>query len=322
MFIVLDVISIGSATEDVFVFVPKNNFHSDECIFSPGSKVEINDLIFSVGGGSTNSAVAFSRLGLKAGALFIIGKDESGKRILAEMKKEKVNTKNCIVTKKECTPYSVILTGFGRDRVILFYKGAAELFESQKINWKKIKAKWLYVSSLHSEGKLLREIFSHAQNTGAKISWNPGSVELKRGFGYLKSLPGKADIFVVNSHEALMLTGSADIHRNLIKLLDLGKISVITDGEKGAYSCDGKTIYFIEPFEVPVLDVTGAGDAFSSGFSFAIMKGLGMEKAMEYGVAEACSVIMNLGTKNILLSKKGIEKMIAKHKPKVVKCKV
>lgn len=319
MISLLDVISIGSATEDVFVFVPKENFQSAKCVFTPGSKVEINNLVFSIGGGSTNSAVAFSRLGLKAGALFLIGNDEAGKRIIAEMKKEKVNTKNCLITKKLCTPYSVILTGFGRDRVILFYRGSTGLLETQKINWKKVKAKWFYVSSLHSQGKLLREIFSHAQETKVNVAWNPGKVELEKGFSYLKSLPGKAEIFIVNSREALMLTGSADIHRNLIKLLDLGKTSVITDGKNGAYCCDGQNIFFIEPVGVEVVDVTGAGDAFASAFTFAIIKGLGIEKAMKYGVAEAASVISNLGTKNILLTRKGIEKMITKHNPKITK---
>ncbi|MEM4257522.1 MAG: carbohydrate kinase family protein [Candidatus Diapherotrites archaeon] len=317
-----DVISIGSATEDVFVFVPKSNFQTEECVFLPGSKVEINDVIFSIGGGSTNSAVAFSRLGLKTGTLFVIGNDESGKKILAEMKKEKVNTKHCIITKKSETSYSVILTGFGRDRVILFYRGATELFESEKINWKKVKSKWFYISSLHSKGNLLREIFSHTQKNKIKVAWNPGKVELERGFSYLKSLPGKADVFIVNSHEALMLTGSADINRNIIKLLDLGKISVITDGKNGAYCCDGKNLFFIEPIDVPIVDVTGAGDAFSSAFTFAIIKGYSLERAMQYGTVEAASVVSNLGTKNILLTKNGIEKAILKYKPKVLKTEI
>jgi len=55
-----------------------------------GGKMLIKDLKFDVGGGGTNTAVAFSRLGLKTGCICEFGKDENGRKILDLLKKEKV----------------------------------------------------------------------------------------------------------------------------------------------------------------------------------------------------------------------------------------
>ena len=51
----LDVISIGSATRDVFVYIPHSFRASDELVFRPGMKVEIEQMQYSTGGGATNT---------------------------------------------------------------------------------------------------------------------------------------------------------------------------------------------------------------------------------------------------------------------------
>ncbi|VVC00488.1 putative sugar kinase [uncultured archaeon] len=69
----------------------------------------------------------------------------------------------------------------------------------------------------------------------------------------------------------------------------------------------------MKPYDVKVVDVTGAGDAFGSGFTAAIIKGKGIEEALRWGTANASSVVTMLGTKNILLTEKGIKEFIAAH---------
>ena len=89
----LDVISIGSATEDVFVYVPEKFLEKHSFVFKPGTKIEIEQMEYFTGGGATNTATGFARLGLKAGIMSSLGDDESGERIIKKMKKEKINTK-------------------------------------------------------------------------------------------------------------------------------------------------------------------------------------------------------------------------------------
>ena len=311
----LDIISIGSATEDVFIHVPDKFSKNKSCTFIPGTKVEIEDMSHFTGGGATNTSVAFSRLGLNTGILCAVGDDESASRIINELKSEKINTSNIIKLKKKITSYSAILTGFGRDRVILFYNKAASLAHA-KVDLKKVNAKWLYISSLHAKTSLLKEISTHAKKINAKIAFNPGQKELSLGIKGLQKIFGKLDILLVNKEEALKLTGSADVHRNLKKLLQLAEYVAITDGDNGAYATDGEYSYFTSTFNIKRLDVTGAGDAFGSGFTSAIIKGKSVEQALLYGTANANSVIRKLGTKNILLNKNQINQFIKKYAKK------
>ena len=67
---------------------------------------------------------------------------------------------------------------------------------------------------------------------------------------------------------------------------------------------------------VEVLDVTGAGDSFNSGFTSALAKGREIDKALDWGTANSNSVIQSLGTKNILLNGAGIRKIMQKYETK------
>jgi len=317
-----DVISIGSATADVFVHIPKK-FSSKEVVFHPGTKVEIEEMDYFTGGGATNTSVSFSRLGLKAGALCTIGDDTSGTKVLTILKKEKVNTSLVHILRGKNTSYSVILTGFGRNRVILTYSKATASLEEAKLNFSKLNSNWFYITSLHSKPALLKNIVSRAKKTGAKIAWNPGQKELSLGLKKLKQIVGLVDVLLVNKEEALKLTGSADIHRNLKKLLALAETVVITEGKHGAHAANDTYLYSVKPFNIKPLDVTGAGDAFGSGFTAAIIKGKGIDEALIYGTANSNSVIGHLGTKNVLLTEQGIKKFLKKYgRPKVTRHKI
>ena len=88
-----DVITVGSNTLDVFaktdselIEIKTKNFTEELLAYPLGSKILIKELDFMIGGGGTNTAVAFSRLGLKTGYLGKIGKDENGLKIFNNMK--------------------------------------------------------------------------------------------------------------------------------------------------------------------------------------------------------------------------------------------
>ncbi|MCR4334994.1 MAG: carbohydrate kinase family protein [archaeon] len=314
-----DVVSIGSATADVFVHIPKTFSNKDLCVFHPGTKVEIEAMEYFTGGGATNTSVAFSRLGLKTGALCAVGDDASGIKVLNVLKKEKVSTSFVNTLLGKNTSYSVILTGFGKDRVVLCYSKATASLGEAKLNFAKLNAKWFYITSLHSAPALLKNIILRAKKKKVKIAWNPGQKELSLGFKKLKQIVGLVDILIVNKEEALKLTGSADIHRNLKKLLELAETVVITDGKHGAYAANGAFSYSVKTFNISPLDVTGAGDAFGSGFTAAMIKGKGIDDALVYGTANSNSVIGHLGTKNILLTEQGLKVFLKKYGVPAVK---
>ena len=297
------------------MFVQLNpEYFRDNLCFEPGSKIPVNDIGFFSGGGATNTAIGFSRLGFKAAIVSAIGKDPDGELVKKELKNAHIDTANLVEEKKR-TPYSVILTGFGKDRVILHYSGASALLgHHHEINWGKISSDWIYVSGLHQENTLLLEkIFSHAKKIGAKIAWNPGQKELSLGMHGLSAFFGQTDILVLNSGEALSLTGKTSIEKNLALLSPHAKTVAITAGHSGAYASAEGEFFFAKPFNVKVADVTGAGDAFACAFVAGMAEGKSPVQALDAGCANASSVVMYLGAKNKLLSEKEIGSFISNH---------
>ncbi len=135
-----NILTIGSATRDVFLrskdiqLMPSDKFSTGvgECV-ALGSKVEADYIHFDTGGGATNAAVTFSRMGLKTAVLSRIGDDGHGMEVLSVLKKEKADVSIIQKTKKEHTAYSVLLLAASGERTAIAYRGASAKIEKGKI---------------------------------------------------------------------------------------------------------------------------------------------------------------------------------------------
>lgn len=90
----------------------------------------------------------------------------------------------------------------------------------------------------------------------------------------------------------------------LFELSKLGpKLAIITDGSHGAhcYNAVEETVYSAKPRKTHIVETTGAGDAFASGFVAGIVMGKSIDISLKLGMLNAESVISSLGAKNILL---------------------
>ncbi len=98
-----------------------------------------------------------------------------------------------------------------------------------------------------------------------------------------------------------------ELHQALQKLGP--KMTVITDAENGASVCYGKEYYESGIYEInkPIIDKTGAGDAFASGFLSAIIHGKDVKTALLWGLKNSSAVIREIGPMNGLLTKEEIE---------------
>lgn len=292
-----DIITVGGAVVDAFVrtnALKKKGFLS----YPAGEKIIVNNLDFASGGGATNTAVSFSKLGLKTGCITKIGKDNNGKIILNDLKKEKV--KFLGVESKENTGFSVILIGKENNRTILQEKGASENLRFTEINQKNLKTKWFYFSSsINKALKTQIKLAKWANKKGIKIAFNPSSYLTKKGPNKIKKILKYSEILTLNKEEAQDLV-KTDLFNKLHKLGP--KIVCITDGEKGTKVSDRQNIYFAKARKIKVRERTGAGDAFASGFVVAIIRGKKVKDALKIGTANAESVIRIKGAKKGLLS--------------------
>lgn len=342
-----DIITIGTATRDVFLTSPlfkvlrdkkhlkKIGFATGEAqCFALGGKIEIGEPVLATGGGATNSAATFSRQGLKTATLIKIGEDQAGDDILEELKKEKVDVLS--LNSNNGTAYSTILLAPGGERTILVYRGASEDLMLKEITFNKLKSKWIYVSPGKMPLKTINKIFNHFHKNKTFIAFNPSKYFIEMGLKKIKPLLEKTKVFILNREEASYLTG-VDYHKEkeIFKKLDevVNGIAVMTDGPNGVLVSDCCNIYKAGVFkEKKAIDRTGAGDAFGSGFVAGLMqtrekckKGLcgvdNIEYAIRLGSANATSVIEYIGAKKGILTKEEFKKNKRWDKLKIIKLK-
>jgi sugar/nucleoside kinase (ribokinase family) len=287
-----------------------------------GSKVEVKNLIFSTGGGATNTAVTFSRQGLKTAALFKIGKDRAGEEIFDELKRENVSIM-AVIDWKGSTAYSTILISPNGERTILVYRGTSDELTHEEIPFNRLKTRWAYISPGGIDFWLVNDLVNHFYKNGVAIAINPSKKLIEKKLTGLSNILSKAKVVILNREEAAYLTGiNYQREKSIFKELDraVPGIAVMTDGERGVLASDGHKIYHTGVFkEKKVVDRTGAGDAFGSGFVAGLIhrkegceKGLcrpdNIKYAIRLGSANATSVIEHISAKTGILTKIEFEK--------------
>lgn len=313
-----DVIAIGTVTRDVFLkssdfeVVKNSNYRTGRVgCFMLGTKLEIPKVAIASGGGGTNTAVSFARQGLKTGCIGRVGKDEVAKGIIEELKKEGVDALFQI-DKEHDTAYSTILVVADGERTILEYRGANDYMSEKEIDWGKLApaggVKWVYIDSLGGNVNLLFAILNWAKNIGAKTAFNPDKRMIKLGAGLHKYLD-TVDIFIANEDESAYVAGieyKEEREPEVFKKLDeaVRGIVVMTKGPRGVEVSDGKKHYLAAVPDSPIVDRTGAGDSFGSGFTSGYIESNGdIEYAIQLGTANATSVVQYFGAKQGLLKK-------------------
>ena len=276
-----------------------------EC-FALGSKIEIKDIVFTSGGGGTNTAVTFARQGLKTACIAAIGNDLNGKEIVNELDREGVNADYFQIGKDDYTAYSVILVHASGERTILSYKGEGQHFDVKKIPFDKLRASWLFLDSLGGHYDLLETAVQWAVKNGVKLTTNPGGKELAHGLDKLRLLLKHFSVVIMNQEEASNLLGidynkESEIFKAMDEIVD--GIFVMTKGPEGVVVSDGKTIYRAGVPDSPVVERTGAGDGFSAGFVTEYIRSGDISKAIQFATANASSIVTKYGAKAGILKK-------------------
>ncbi len=308
-----DIITIGSASRDVFLnspdfkIVPNLEFSTDQGLCMPfGSKIEIKKIVFTTGGSGGNTAVTFARQGLKTACISIVGNDLHAGIILDELTKEGVDTGFFQKHTDDMSAYSVILVHDGGERTILSYKGEAQHFEASKISFEQLETPWLMLSSLGGHFDLYEKAINWAMTHGVKIATNPGTKDLELGLEKLKPLLKQCAIVSMNQEEASQLLG-IDIGQEdeIFKAMDevVDGIFIMTKGHDGVAVSDGQHVYRAGVPDSPIVERTGAGDAFISAFVAEYSRSSDITKAIQLAIANSSSVVTQYGSKAGILKK-------------------
>jgi sugar/nucleoside kinase (ribokinase family) len=316
-----DIITFGSAAQDIHLKSKAFKILNDEKDFGGtlgsgqgiclpfGSKVEVEDVVFSTGGGGTNTAATFSKQGFRTAFCGAIGVDLSGLEIIRELKHLRIDTRFVVKKKEKHTNHSIIISTSGEDRTILVYRGASELLSKDDINFRKLKSKWIYLAPL--SGLLcdnFEKIVDFAFENKIKIAVNPSKKQLSLPQDQLKRIFSKIDILFLNQEEAAFLTKiNFQEEQEIFKKIDeiCQGIAVMTKGGEGVTVSDGKYLYSAKPNpNRKIVDTTGAGDSFASGFLSDFIRHNGdIEKAIQLGLANSAANLAEIGAKTGILDK-------------------
>lgn len=311
-----DIISIGDATIDTFLFIHdaqiKKLNGQEKVLLNWGDKLPVDELYKSVAGNAANNAVGSARLGLKAAFYTVLAHDMGGREIVHKMEKEGVSTQYIMKNDKHSTNASFVIS-FKGERTILVYH------EHRKYHLPEFaRSKWVYLTSM-GEGfeTIYPALARYLDQHQAKLGFNPGTFQLRRGPKFNRAMLKRTDLLSVNVEEAQSWVGKCGRNPKELcqRLVKLGPTAVaLTDGRNGAYSYSCEGFYYIPEFPKPLVEATGAGDAFTTAYIAALFYGQPHAEALRWGPANATSVVQQIGPQAGLLTRHEIEETLAKNK--------
>jgi len=315
-----DFIAIGDITTDAFIRIKQASVYYDKkddekkiCLTN-GSKIPYESLTIAPAvGNSPNAAVSAARLGLSSALVADLGDDEFGRQDIETLKGNGVDTSFVRVHKDKKSNYHFVLW-YRAERTILIKHEEYEYALPDMGN-----PKWIYFSSVGENSIPYHHAIADYlnKNPRVKLAFQPGTFQIKLGYEKLKDLYARTEVFFCNKEEAQIILGNkeeSDIPTLARKMSGLGpKISVITDGPRGAFAFDGTDVWFMPPYPdpAPPLERTGAGDSFSSTFTVALALGKSVDEALSWGPINSMSVVQHVGAQEGLLTREKLEEYLA-----------
>ena len=312
------IVTFGSATQDVFLFGKelhaKRDVRSRDYVeqFPLGAKINLDGVVFDTGGGATNAAVTFARQGMEVQYVGMIGHDPAGAEVLRVLKKEGVGSERVVHHPKLATGYSSLLLATNGERTILSYRGASRELGARDVSIRTLEADWFYITSLGGNFDLLGKLLKHANQHGIHVALDPGADELA-ATKKLRGLLPLVTVLKANAQELRQLFGGESLRETVTLAAGTCEYVVGTDGPNGSYATRAGKLYQAGQYQkVKVVDRTGAGDAFGSGFVAVLARGGAIEDALSFGSANATGVVAQTGAKVGILRAHRVKRMKVK----------
>jgi len=252
-----------------------------------GTEILADKMTLALGSSSAIFASNISTLGANVGFVGKIGNDFFGKLVLQSLKNKKVSTDFILFSPTEKTGATIVLN-YDEDRAMVTHPGAMEsLFVSDIKDEHLESAKHMHVSSVFLQPGIKKDIvllFKRAKEKGMTTSldvqWDP--VE-KWDIDFEKLLPF-VDVFLPNKEEIKAITGKSTVDEALETLGRYSNIIAVKLGNEGSLGyLKGEKTKVPAFININVVDAIGAGDSFNAGFIYQYLKGVELQKCLEFG---------------------------------------
>ena len=287
-----DVVGFGALNMDKLYKVNK--------IAGPEEEGFIIDCQEACGGSAANTIVGLARLGCKVGFIGKVAMDREGKMLVEDFRREGVDIKGVVRAK---TGRSGTVMGFvdeKGDRALYVDPGVNDTLEFKEIDrGYASKTEFLHMTSFVGEKSFeTQKKLVESLPENVKVSLDPGALYARKGIKQLSPVMNRSFAVMPNAKEIELLTGERDYVKGAEKVLRMGvKVVAVKLGSRGCYVTDGEESHHIEAFKVPVVDTTGAGDAFCAGFLYGLIKKKSLYECGRIGNFVASRCIMKMGAR-------------------------
>ncbi|MDO8644457.1 MAG: adenosine kinase, partial [bacterium] len=225
------------------------------------------------GGSACNTIVGLGRLGARARFIATRGKDDLGKQLETDLKKN--NVEPCLATDPLPTGQVLSLVTPDAQRTMYTYLGAAAMIAPEHL----VADFFKEAAIVHTEAYQLfnepafRKVLERAHESGALVSLDLANftvIDLKRTL-LEDVLKDSVDIVIANEDESRALTGLTDEKEAVKKLGETIRTAVVKMGKRGSWIChSGKLTRVGIQGNGDATDTTGAGDLWNSGFLYGL----------------------------------------------------
>ncbi len=308
----MKILGIGNAIVDVICkveddFITKNKLTKSTMKLIFDDK-EFKDLLFNLkiektvsGGSVANSIVGLSQLGNEVGFIGKVNDDDLGGKYEEGLRKE--NVKYFYSKKKEELPTGtcLILVTPDSERTMCTFLGTAGKINENDVSSDAIKQceTILLEGYLWDEGEP-KKAFEKAIQSANKVAMSLSDqfcVDRHKPH-FLELVKNKLDITFANEQEIMSLIDAKSFDEVINFSKSLGKIIVLTRGEKGAVAINGNEVVECGIKEgLKIVDLTGAGDLFAAGFLHGHVNNMSLKESLDKGTEMSSKVIQQIGAR-------------------------
>ena len=253
------------------------------------------------GGSVANSIVGLSQLGNDVGFIGKVNADDLGQKYEEGLTKEKVQY--FYNKKKEISPTGtcLILITPDAERTMVTFLGIAGKINQNDINEKAVKeSEMIFLEGYlwdKGEPKSAFDIAMSMSNTKAMSLSDQFCVERHKG-DFLDLVKNKLDITFANEQEIRSLIDAKSFEDVTEFGKQLGKLLIITRGEKGSIAIKNQEILDCQSKpNLKIVDLTGAGDLFAAGFLHGLINNISIKECLEKGTEMSSKIIQKVGAR-------------------------
>jgi sugar/nucleoside kinase (ribokinase family) len=253
------------------------------------------------GGSVANSIVGLSQLGSKVGFIGKVNDDDLGNKYEEGLRKEKVEYFYSKKKEELSTGTCLILITPDSERTMCTFLGTAGKINENDVDVSAVKnSEMIFLEGyLWDEGdpkKAFDKAIQNSKNVAMSLS-DQFCVERHKTH-FFELVKNKLDITFANEQEIMSLIDAKNFDEVISFAKKLGKLIVITRGEKGSVAIqENQVVQCDSKKNLKIIDLTGAGDLFAGGFLYGYINRLSIKESLEKGTEMSSKIIQKIGAR-------------------------